>query len=353
MTLQYSIPVVVFLTWTCPIVQAENASDNSTTAQFVSVIIGDGNPAPANAQPGSLSFPFAVAFDSEDNMLIAEYTGGRVLRQAPSGELEVIAGTGKSGYSGDNGPATQARFHDLHNLAITPDDTIYLSDHENSAVRRIDPHTGLISTFAGSGRKGYGGDGQTADHASLNQVMCVTLTPDSKHLIVTDLQNRRVRLIDLATRVITTIAGNGKTGTPRDGQLAVESPLLDPRAAAMDNRGNLYIVERNGHALRRVGPDGKIETVAGTGKPGSQDGPALQAQMAGPKHLAIDGEGNVYIADDNNHLIRKYDPQAKTLSTVLGQGEFKLQRPHGVTIHDGELYIADSWHHRILKMPLP
>ena len=93
--------------------------------------------------------------------------------------------------------------------------------------------------------------------------------------------------------------------------------------------------------------------MAGTGKRGDKEGPALQAQFAEPKHLAIDEAGNVFIADDMNHTIRKYDPAKKTLTTVLGKGVFKLNRPHGVTIRGDELYVTDSYHHRILKMPLP
>ncbi|MDA7921490.1 hypothetical protein N9B73_07020 [Verrucomicrobiales bacterium] len=327
----------------------------TTRAEEVTVVFGDPTPAPTDTTPKAdgLNIPFGVDFDPQGDLLTAEYIGGRVFRLLPSGELEHLAGTGEKGYSGDGGPAVMATFNAIHNLAMRPNGDIFLSDHVNHVVRRIDAQSGKISTFAGTGKGGFSGDGGPADQAQFNVVMCVTFSPDGKQMIIADLSNRRIRSIDMKSGIITTLAGSGEKGVPQDGQPALESPLVDPRAAAMDTKGNLYIVERNGNALRVVRPSGKIETVAGTGKRGDKEGPALQAQFAEPKHLAIDEAGNVFIADDMNHTIRKYDPAKKTLTTVLGKGVFKLNRPHGVTIRGDELYVTDSYHHRILKMPLP
>jgi DNA-binding beta-propeller fold protein YncE len=183
-------------------------------------------------------------------------------------------------------------------------------------------------------------------------VMCVMLNPAKDTLYIADIRNYRIRAINMKSQTISTVAGNGKRGIPKDAAISTKAPLVDPRAAAADKKGNLYIVERGGHALRVVRTDGKIYTLAGTGKKGKADGSALKATMNGPKHLDIDDDGNVYIADDNNHLIRKYDPKSKTLTTVLGKGKTKLNRPHGVCVHKGYLYVADSWHHRILKIKL-
>ncbi len=327
----------------------------ATRAEEVSVIFGDPTPAPTDTAPKAdgLNIPFGVDFDPNGNLITAEYIGGRVFRLLPSGKLEHLGGTGEKGYSGDGGPATDATFDAIHNLAMTPDGDIFLSDHVNHVVRRIEAKSGQISTFAGTGKAGFSGDGGPAAQAQFNVVMCVELSPDGSQMIIADLSNHRIRSIEMKSGIVTTLAGNGKKGVPADGAPALESPLVDPRAAALDAKGNLYIVERNGHALRVVRPDGKIETVAGTGERGDKDGPALEAQLAAPKHLAIDGAGNVFIADDMNHTIRKYDPAKNTLTTVLGKGEFKLKRPHGVTVRGKELYVTDSYHHRILKMPLP
>lgn len=321
----------------------------------VTVVTGDATPAPTAIEPKAdgLNIPFGIEFGPQGERLIAEYIGGRVFQLSPSGELEHLAGTGEKGYGGDGGPATEATFDAIHNLAVTPNGDIFLSDHVNHVVRRIDAKSGKISTFAGTGGRGFSGDGGPAAQAQFDVVMCVTLSPDGSQMIIADLGNRRIRSIDMTSGIVTTLAGNGEKGVPQDGQPALESPLIDPRAAAMDAEGNLYIVERNGHALRVVRPSGLIETVAGTGKSGDKDGPALEAQLAAPKHLDIDEAGNVYIADDMNHTIRKYDPAKNTLTTILGKGNFKLRRPHGVTVRGGELYVVDSYHHRVLKMPLP
>ena len=135
--------------------------------------------------------------------------------------------------------------------------------------------------------------------------------------------------------------------------MAITSPLLDPRGVAEDSRGNIYILSRRGHALRVVHPDGRISTVAGTGVAHPTDGPALQAGLNGPKHLCIDLDDTVIIADAENHLIKRYDPEAETLVTILdhGPGGTPLKRPHGVWVTpEGILYICDSYNDRILKL---
>ena len=130
-----------------------------------------------------------------------------------------------------------------------------------------------------------------------------------------------------------------------DGQV-----IFYPRAVAPDSKGNVYVLERGGHALRVVRPNGKIYTVAGTGKRGKQDGPGKQATLGAPKHICVDDADNVYIADEANDLIRKYDPKTGEVSTVLGHGKVKLDYPHGVTWEKGKLYVVDTGHNRILRI---
>jgi sugar lactone lactonase YvrE len=153
---------------------------------------------------------------------------------------------------------------------------------------------------------------------------------------------------------------------PADGAVATDAPLVDPRAAAYDRRGNLYILERNGHALRVVGPDGRIRTVvnaAGAKGATGDGGPALAATLNGPKHLCIDRDDSVLIADAENHLVRRYSPSSGLITRVAGTGkkgaaglggppeQCELNRPHGVTVHrDGTLYITDSYNHRVLRI---
>jgi DNA-binding beta-propeller fold protein YncE len=294
--------------------------------------------------PGALEEPFGLAFDGAGTLTIVELGGGRVLRREKSGALAVLAGRrGTKGYAGDGGPAAEALLNGPHNLAATAAGDLFIADTWNHAVRRIDGRAGTIATVAGTGKSGFGGDGGPARDAQFHDVMCVTLSPDAGTLFITDLANRRVRAMELKAGTVRTVAGNGAKGVPPDGARAVEAPLVDPRAAAPDAKGNLYILERGGNALRRVAPDGTIKTVV-----------APEAGLRGPKHLCVDPAGNVYIADEVNALVRKFDPKSGELSTVLGGGAGgrHLSRPHGVAWRDGTLWVADTGHHRVLRLPM-
>ncbi len=301
-----------------------------------------------------LKSPFGVDFDSRGDMIIVELEGGRVHRLAADGKLTTIAGDGSKSYQGDGGPALKATFNGMHNVAVTPNNDVYIADSWNHCIRRIDGKSGVISTFAGTGEAGFGGDGGPADKATFDFVMCISLNPANDALYVADLKNLRIRAIDLKTKIVRTISGNGKKGVPKDGADAQKSPLVDPRAVAVDSRGVVYVLERGGHALRAVTPDGKIRTVAGTGKKGFGDGPALEAQFGSPKHLCVDDNDNVYIADDLNGAVRKYAPRTETVSTVVGQGHgrpvVKLLHPHGVCFEQGTLYVVDMGNDRILRV---
>jgi DNA-binding beta-propeller fold protein YncE len=321
----------------------------------VTVVLGHLLPAeggPAAVKPSPLTMPFGVAFDRAGNLFVVELGGGR-LHRLTAGKLTTLAG-GSKGYAGDGGPAGKAAFNGMHNVAVTPDGDVYIADSWNHSVRKI--RRGTVTTFAGTGKAGFAGDGGPAGKARFNQLMCVTLAPDGKALYLADLGNRRIRVIDLKTGIVRTVAGNGRKGVPADGAAATASPLVDPRAVAVDSRGRVYILERSGHALRVVTPDGKIRTVAGTGKPGDADGPARKAGLSGPKHLCVDAADNVYIADERNALIRKYDPRKGTLTTVLGRGQgspaVRLREPHGVCVRAGQLYVVDSGHNRVLRVEL-
>ena len=317
----------------------------------VTLIDGSWNPdegGPLTTQPNPLNWPFGVDFDSKGRMWIVELEGGRVHRLA-NGRRKQVGGDGSKSYKGDGGPLGQATFNGMHNLAIAADDSVYIADSWNHCIRRVDVQ-GRITTFAGTGEAGFSGDRGPAAKAKFNYIMCITLNPSGEKLHVADLKNRRIRKIDLKSGKVRTIAGNGRRGVPRDGTKATEAPLVDPRAVCSDSAGNVYVLERGGHALRVVRPDGGIYTVAGTGLKGNRDGAGLEAQFNSPKHICVDPEGNVYIADDTNGLIRKYDPRIGRVSTVLGRGKVKLSKPHGVAFYKGKLYVVDSSNHRILRV---
>lgn len=322
----------------------------------VRVLIGSLLPAEGGAAGAKspLKQPFGVDFDSNGNMIIVELGGGRVHQHSPRGKLTLLAGNGTKGYEGDGGPAKDATFNGMHNVAVTPKGEIYIADSWNHCIRRIDPKSKAISSIAGTGKAGFSGDGGPATKATFDFVMCITLNPANDAIYVADLKNRRIRRVDLKTGIVTTVAGNGKRGVPKDGAIATKSPLVDPRAVTVDRKGNIYILERGGHALRKVDPQGKIYTVAGTGKRGYKDGPALQAQFGSPKHLCIDGQDAILIADDQNRAVRRYDPKTKSVTTVLGRGhgspKIQLSHPHGVCIENGILYVVDTGHDRIIEV---
>ncbi|MBM3999473.1 MAG: hypothetical protein FJ297_08050 [Planctomycetes bacterium] len=301
----------------------------------------------------ALKNPFGVDFGPDGSMWIVELAGGRVHRLGSDGVARTVAGAlGVAAYAGDGGPAESARFNGMHNVAVSKEGVVYVADTWNHRVRRIEADR--ITTLAGTGRAGYRGDGGPGREAEFNYVMCVTLSADERTLFIADLNNRRIRALDLSSGIVRLVAGNGEKGVPTDGAKAAEHPLVDPRACAPDAEGRVYILERTGHALRVVDSDGVIRTVAGTGKPGRQDGPGSSAQLNGPKHLALDPLQRVYIADEANNLIRRYDPRSGAVTTVLGDGTtrpaVRLKQPHGVCVERGALYVVDSGNDRILRI---
>lgn len=305
-------------------------------------------------QSSPLTSPFGVDFNTDGNMWIVELEGGRVHRLDTAGNLHHAGGDGSQSYKGDGGTLAGATFNGMHNCAVTPNGDLYIADSWNHCIRRIDAATGVISTIAGTGKKGYSGDGGPATEATFDFVMCITLNPANDALHIADINNRRIRLVDLKSGIVRTVAGNGKQGVPKDGAAAIESPLVDPRAVVQDSKGSVWILERGGHALRVVRTDGTIHTVAGTGKKGFLDGAGLIAQFGSPKHLCIDDSDNIYIADDDNAAIRKFDSKTAIVTTVQGQGQgdtrIRLSKPHGVTWDNGLLYVVDMGNNRILKI---
>lgn len=321
----------------------------------------DGGPAVS----AKLQKPFAVGADKDGNLYIPEWTAEKIRKIDAKGTISTFAGSGKKAYGGDGGPALKADINWVHNLIVGPDGSVYLADTGNSSIRKIDAKTNIITTFAGSGKKGNSGDGGPAAKAEFGNIYCIALDPKGEKMYVDDLDNRRIRVIDMKSGNVANFAGTGTKGAPKDGSDAASSPLLDPRAVAADASGNVYILERGGHCLRAVNAQGKIFTVAGTGKKGhsGDGGEALKAELSGPKHLCVDLEGNVIIADSDNHAVRKFSPKDGRIYAIAGTGKVgtaglggpplaaQLNQPHGVFVDaSGTLYIADSMNNRVLKI---
>lgn len=293
--------------------------------------------------PADIKFdePFGVAFDKAGNTWVIEFKGNRLIRLDKAGKANVVA----------EGSA----FREPHGVVINHEEQIFIADTHNNRVLKMDVATGKTSTVAGNGEKGFSGDGGPATKAAFNGIFAIDLSPKGDMLYIADLSNRRVRRVDLRSGIVTTVAGNGERGVPVDGAKAAGSPLVDPRAVTADGKGNVYILERNGNALRVVDRAGRMRTLI---KPGD-----ITPDLKGPKHLCLDRNGDVIIADAENHLVRRYSIKTGKTTTIAGTGEkgdridaanprqTLLNRPHGVFVHkDGTLYITDSYNHRILKV---
>ncbi len=313
-----------------------------------------------------LNAPFGVDFDSGGLMYIVELSGQRMLRVDTAGRMEWIGGTGEKGFRGNDGPVKTAQFNGMHSLAVLPSDEVVVADTWNNCLRRFSPKTGTIAGLAGIGGsksriRAVGSGGQ---RAVLGAVQRCTGARWQKSGVCGPREQTGTasgpRLAPGHHR-----GGQRQGGKPTDGDRAAESPLVDPRAAVTAPTGEVYVLERGGHALRVVDKTGHIRTVAGTGKAGhsGDGGPALSAQLNGPKHLCVDHDGTVLIADTENHAVRRYDPKTGTISAVAGTGkkgmgpggsaalECGLHQPHGVCVHkDGTLYITDTANNRVLVL---
>ena len=333
--------------------------------KLVLVAGGGGGPDGTETTKAKLIQPFGVDFAPSGTYIVEMAKGERLRKLDDKGNLVTLAGSeGVKGKDGDGGDGAKATFNGMHSLAVGPDGCVYLADTWNNRVRKYDPAAGTVTAFAGTGDKGFAGDGGPAKDAKFGGVFCVSFDPGRENLYITDLDNRRIRKVELKTGVVATVAGSGAKGVPKDGEDAAKQPLVDPRAHAVDKDGNLWILERGGHALRVVDAKGHIRTVAGTGKAGMGTGKALEAAMNGPKHLSIDRDGTVLIADTENHRIVRYDPKAETITAVAGTGKkgsggiggdplkAEFNQPHGVIAHPktGEIYISDAANGRVLKI---
>ncbi len=173
------------------------------------------------ASQAKLVAPFGVGFDAEGTLFFVEMTGHRLRKIGRDGLVTTLAGTGREGRGGDGGPAGKAELKGPHSLAVAKNGDIFVADTWNNRVRKIDARTGVITNFAGTGRKGFSGDGGPALEAEFGGIYCLALDETNQTLCLADLDNRRVRQIDLKTGIVSTLAGNGKKGVPQDGELAV------------------------------------------------------------------------------------------------------------------------------------
>ncbi len=335
------------------------------TSGIISIVAGDGTDGFSGdggpATSASLDVPEGVFVDGSGNIYIVDTGNHRIRKVDTSGIITTVAGNGFHGFSGDEGPATSASLTWPEGVFVDASGNIYIADTSNQRVRKVDT-SGIISTVAGDGTRGFSGDGGPATSASLNGPSGV-FVDGSGSIYIADEYNDRIRKVD-TSGIITTVAGNGTRAFSGDGGPATSASLDGPSGVFVDGLGNIYIADEHNHRIRKVDTSDIISTVAGDGTRGfsGDGGPATSARLSSPLAVFMDGLGNIYIADGGNHRIRKVDTSG-IISTVPRDGiagfsgdggpatDASFFTPRGVFVDgSGNIYIADMNNGRIRKV---
>jgi len=287
----------------------------------VSTVIGNGD---AGSTDDQINNPFGLVFGPDGALYFCDLGNQRVRRlDLQTRALTTIMGDGEKRYAGDGGPALEASLNMPHELCFDAAGNLYVVERDNHVVRKLDLASGVVSTVAGTGEAGFSGDGGPATQAELRIPHSIAFDAQGD-LLICDIGNHRVRRLRLATGTIDTYAGTGEREPTPDGAPLAGTPLNGPRTLVSGPDGSLYLALREGNAIYRIDPGSqRIEHVAGTGEQGytGDGGPARQATLAGPKGLAYGPEGRLYIADTENHVIRAVDLATGIITTLLGTGE--------------------------------
>lgn len=340
---------------------------NLQTPRIITTLAGDGRRGDRGdggiATSATLFLPSALVIDGAGNAYLSDSGNHRVRKVSPNGTITALAGSGMMGAKGDGGPALAASFNSPQALAIDSKGNLYIADSGNNRIRRVTP-AGIVTTVAGNGKDTFAGDGGPATEASLYQPFGVAVDA-ADNLLIADSGNLRLRKVSAATGIITTLAGDGRYGSGGDGGPATQAQFKFLYGVTVDRNGLIYVVDGEDHRVRRIDANGRIDPYAGSGQLGAlgDGGPALNAQLNYPSFISTDPEGNLYIADYGNHRIRKVTFATGLISTVAGTGaggqgvdgvdplNSELLFPNDMAVDGlGRLFIADTGSHRIRKL---
>ena len=268
--------------------------------------------------------PYGLVIGPDGALYFCDLDNQRIRRlDLKTKRMTTIAGTGERGYWGDGGPAVNAALNMPHELRFDSRGQLYVAERDNHVIRKIDLKTGIIITVAGTGVAGFSGDDGPATKAQLRQPHSIVFDRDGT-LLICDIGNQRIRRLNVRTGTIETYAGTGQSAPTPDGAPIRGTPLNGPRTLALAPNGDLYLALREGNAIYKI--DRRTQTlhrVAGTGEQGytGDGGLAIAATLGGPKGLALESDRALYAADTENHVIRRIDLTTGIIRTVLGTGE--------------------------------
>jgi len=349
------------LAFTCLALSAWPAA-SQTIATFagdgIATYSGDGGPAASAA----LNHPKGIAIDTAGNVYIADPDNARIRKVDPSGIISTYAGNGVSTFGGDGGPASTASVSDVMSVALDAAGNLYVADATNRRIRKIAPG-GIITTIAGTGVQGYSGDGGPATVAMLGRPVAVVVDATG-NIDYVDSVNQCVRRIT-AAGIISTVAGNGATAFSGDGGLATSASLNFPLGIALDSAGRIYIADAGNNRIRMIDAGGIITTVAGNATEGfsGDGGLAISAALNIPSDVALDGAGNLYVADAGNNRIRAVNLSTGIITTIAGTANngfsgdggaaapAMLNYPWSVTVSSsGDVYVGDMSNERVREI---